>query len=118
MANVNAGIDYVLGQSIYYDRQKYPFPDAIVLGLFLPIISGVEFLRWCRKTPVCKNLPLFVLTGALQGEKVIEEALESGADRLYFKSGQMNDLTNVVQEIYSLANEGKSINNQGRSPFL
>jgi hypothetical protein len=48
VADVPSGMDYILGNRIYKDRTGHPFPDAIVLGLLLPIISGVEFLKWCR----------------------------------------------------------------------
>ncbi len=103
VANVQSGQDYILGGGQYGDRQKYPFPDVIVLALLLPGISGVDFLKWCRATKVCKHIPLVVLTGAMQGEKAVQQAVQYvPADRLYFKSGHMDTLTKVVREIYAL----------------
>ena len=105
VANVPAGIDYVLGKGAYADRRQYPFPNIIVLGLLFLVTSGVDFVKWCRATQVCRHLPVVVLTGALEREIIVEEALESGADRLYFKPGDFGVLTNIVREIHELGKE-------------
>ncbi len=60
-----------------------------MLGLLLPVVSGVDFLKWYRATEVCKHVPRVVLTGAMEGEKIVQEALELGADRLYFKPARV-----------------------------
>lgn len=109
--DARAGMDYISGKGVYGDRQKYPFPDLIVSGLLLRIVSGVIFLKWCRATELCRHLPLVVLTGALETEKAIQdEALQSGANRLYFKPGNLDDLTNIVREIYHLGKEYRTRN--------
>ncbi len=40
--------DYMQGVGAYANREKYPFPDVILLDLKLPRISGLEFLAWLR----------------------------------------------------------------------
>jgi CheY-like chemotaxis protein len=40
--------DYMQGAGDYADREKYPFPNLILLDLKLPRISGLEFLEWLR----------------------------------------------------------------------
>ncbi len=100
--DVGAAMDYISGKGIYEDRLKYPFPDIIVLALLLPMATGVDFLKWCRATEICKHLPLVVLTGAFECQKEVQAALDFKPDRFYFKSLDIEVLTKIVREIYDL----------------
>ncbi len=117
VAEVKAAMDYICGKGIYEDRQKYQFPDIVVLALLLPIASGLDFLKWCRATEICKELPLVVWTGGLEYQKEIQEALQYMPDRFYFKSGKLDVLTKTVREIYDLGMARRGASSGERFPI-
>lgn len=57
-------IDYLDGQGVYADRQKYPLPMVVFLDLKLPMKSGHEVLQWIRQQPQFKKLVVIVLTSS------------------------------------------------------
>jgi hypothetical protein len=48
---------------------------------------------------------MFVWTGALQGEKIIQEALDARPADLYLKSGDINNLMNIIREIHNFVTQ-------------
>ncbi|HJN44806.1 MAG TPA: response regulator [Vicinamibacterales bacterium] len=38
-------------------------PDAIILDLRMPILSGLQFLQLLRKTPALRHTPVAIVTG-------------------------------------------------------
>jgi two-component system cell cycle response regulator DivK len=54
-------------------------PDAVVLDMSLPRMTGWELLEKLRADPVTRNLPVVVLTGALF-PGACSDAYRSGAD--------------------------------------
>ncbi len=38
-------------------------PDAIILDLRMPILSGLQFLQHLRKTPALRHTPVAIVTG-------------------------------------------------------
>lgn len=85
VTNGQKAIDYLAGNGIYADRQKYPFPCLVLLDLNLPITSGMEFLRWMRAQAQYKTLPVLVYTSsANEGDRT--KARELGANEYYVKS--------------------------------
>jgi len=111
-------IDYLSGKGIYKDGKEYPVPDLIVVGLFLPVVSGLDFLKWCRTAAICRHLPVVVWTGGLKSEEPVQEALKAGADRLYFKSASMENTENTIREIFSLGMERKKARKSSGGPRL
>ena len=59
-----AAIDYLAGQGQYADRQKYPFPDLLLLDLKMDDMDGHAVLAWLRETPGHRPGKVFVLTGS------------------------------------------------------
>src|SRR6266478_8297415 len=49
-------IAYLKGDGQYADRQKFPFPDLLLLDLKMPVLDGFDVLRWLRASPY-KALP-------------------------------------------------------------
>ncbi len=73
------GVDVVAtedGEGVL-DLVRAHHPDAVVLDLKMPRVSGIEALRELRKAG--ESLPVLVLTGILEEDQVLE-AFEEGAD--------------------------------------
>ena len=54
-------IRYLSGSGVYADRNKYPFPDVVVMDLALPKLDGLGVLEWLwgrRQRP-----PVAIFTG-------------------------------------------------------
>ncbi|MDX1991117.1 MAG: response regulator [bacterium] len=75
-----------------------PLPDAIVLDLMLPDISGIEFLRQMRQREAYQELPVLILSALADPEK-IREGLSVGADRYLTKPYLGNNLVPTMQDL-------------------
>ncbi|HZN69822.1 MAG TPA: response regulator [Tepidisphaeraceae bacterium] len=51
-------------------------PDLVLLDLVMPGMDGVGLLKALRRDPQWKDLPVIVLTGATDDEKLISRAWE------------------------------------------
>jgi len=76
-------------------------PDAIVLDIMMPKLSGMDFLRELNQDEWIKNIPVLVLTNLSQQEEA-KKALELGAKDYLLKAsltpGQVVDkIRNYLQ---------------------
>jgi two-component system, OmpR family, phosphate regulon response regulator PhoB len=78
--------------------KQQPLPDAVVLDLMLPDVSGIEFLRQMRSKKVFDALPVVILS-ALADPDQIREGLETGADRYLTKPYLANNLVSTLTEL-------------------
>jgi CheY-like chemotaxis protein len=78
-------IAYLKGEGQFADRRAHPFPDLVLLDLWLTGMDGFEVLAWVRQQPELKPLKVFVWTDAGQRE-ILERATQAGADRFVPKS--------------------------------
>ena len=51
-------------------------PDLVLLDLMMPEMDGVTFLKMLRRSPLWKDMPVIVLTGVNDDNKLITRALE------------------------------------------
>jgi DNA-binding response OmpR family regulator len=51
-------------------------PDLILLDLMMPEMDGVTFLKMLRRSPLWKDMPVIVLTGVSDDDKLITRAWE------------------------------------------
>ncbi|EEF63203.1 response regulator [Pedosphaera parvula] len=42
-------INYLAGRGEYSDRQRYPFPDVLLIDLMMPRKNGFEVLEWLQE---------------------------------------------------------------------
>ena len=61
-------------------------PDLILLDLMMPGMDGITFLRMLRRSPLWKDLPVIVLTGASDDQKLVSRAWELGIRQLVPKA--------------------------------
>ena len=69
-------------------------PDAVMLDLMMPKVSGLDVLRAIRAQESYRDLPIVVLTAACV-PAFIEQAVGAGASRVFDKS---NDTPTAVME--------------------
>lgn len=94
-------IDYLGGQGMYADRERFPLPFLLLLDLKMPGTDGFEVLRWVRKEPELKRLLVVVLTSSnLQTD--VDRAYELGANSYLVKPVSFDEMVNMIQrfEIY------------------
>ena len=51
-------------------------PDLILLDLMMPEMDGITFLKMLRRSPLWKDMPVIVLTGVNDDDKLITRAWE------------------------------------------
>jgi CheY-like chemotaxis protein len=94
-------IDYLGGQGMYADRERFPLPFLLLLDLKMPGTDGFEVLQWVRKEPELKRLLVVVLTSSnLQTD--VDRAYELGANSYLVKPVSFDEMVNMIQrfEIY------------------
>jgi DNA-binding response OmpR family regulator len=77
-------------------------PDAAVLDIAMPKLTGLEVVRRLRDSEATKTLPIVLLT-ARAGDKDVELGLEAGADEYITKPFSPQDLYACVQSVLSAA---------------
>ncbi len=73
-------------------------PDAVLLDLMLPKITGIEILRQIRVSPVFKDLPVIVFSNTFINS-MIEEAWKAGATKCLAKA------TSTPRQVIEVVNE-------------
>ena len=84
-----AAIAYLSGQGEYGDRDKFPYPDLILLDLKLPKKTGHEVLEWVQAQRI-GNLRVVVLSGSFLPED-ITRSRELGVDAYFKKEALAED---------------------------
>lgn len=92
-----SAVEYLEGQGCYQDREKYPFPDAVLLDLKMPRKTGHEVLQWMegREFP---GLYVAIVSGSYLPED-IARSKALGAHAYFKKNPLREDLNAMLQEI-------------------
>ena len=71
-------ISYLSGEAPFTDRAAYPFPVLFLLDLKMPVVDGLEVLRWLHEHPeIPRRLPVVVLSSTeLPNETQIAYAMD------------------------------------------
>jgi CheY-like chemotaxis protein len=94
-------IEYLSGQGMYANRERFPRPFLLLLDLKMPGTDGFEVLQWVRKEPDLKRLLVVVLTSSnLQSD--VDRAYELGANSYLVKPVSFEEMVAMIQrfEIY------------------
>ena len=84
-------------------ESRQPLPDLIILDLNMPLMNGYEVLKKIKAIPVFAHIPVYILTTSeFEYDKV--KAIAYGASAFYSKPFFSNELTAVMEEIFSKAN--------------
>ncbi|MDA1306514.1 MAG: response regulator [Acidobacteria bacterium] len=74
-------------------------PDALILDMRMPVVSGLDFLRQLRRDPHLREMPVAIVTGDyFLNEPVLAEMRALGATVRY-KPLWMDDLSALAQSL-------------------
>jgi CheY-like chemotaxis protein len=78
VGNGAEAVQYLAGEGNFADRTVYPFPVLFLLDLKMPIMDGLDVLRWLHEHPdIPRRLPVVVLSSAeLPNETQIAYAMD------------------------------------------
>lgn len=89
---------YLVGESEFSDRARFPLPQVLVLDLKLPRMTGFEFLRWLRSQAGFEHLPVLIFTSSLARDDKAQ-AIEDGASSYFVKPASFEALVQIVGKI-------------------
>jgi DNA-binding response OmpR family regulator len=87
----------LLGAGMYKDRQKYPFPRAIVSDPGSSDNPGLDFLRWVKSESGCAHLPVYVLNSRSNVDEAL--AKELGAAKVFKKPAAIEELQDLLSDL-------------------
>jgi len=93
-------IAYLQGEGIYSNRERFPFPDMVLLDLKLPRKSGFEVLELIQEHWATAELPVVVLSGSCQ-QCDTQRAFKSGATSYFEKPASLDQLVELARKIFS-----------------
>jgi DNA-binding response OmpR family regulator len=96
--NGKEAIDYLSGEGVYADREKYPWPALMLLDLKMPLLDGFDVLRWWRGRDGAGTLPIVVMSSSNQDVDVAK-AIELGAAAYHVKPADFGYLVDVAREL-------------------
>jgi two-component system alkaline phosphatase synthesis response regulator PhoP len=73
-------------------------PEAILLDLMMPGMSGLEVCRLVRANPRTSNIPIVILTARFDAE-MKREVMEAGATEYLTKPLRPSELINCIREV-------------------
>jgi len=91
-------IDYLEGRGKFANRAKYPLPFLVLLDLKLPLVLGLDVLKWIRERSELKTILVVVLTSSREARD-IDAAYRLGANSYLVKPPTAQMLTELVKSI-------------------
>jgi len=78
-------------------------PDALILDMRMPVVSGLDFLRMLRRDSRLREIPVAIVTGDyFLNEPVLAEMRSLGAT-IRYKPLWMDDLSALAQSLLARA---------------
>ena len=88
-------------------------PDAVILDLVLPKMSGVELMKSIRAEPDCQHLPVIVFSNTYLSN-MVQEAWKAGATKCLSKANCTPK--QVIEVVRSVCGNGAPV--QGGTAFI
>jgi CheY-like chemotaxis protein len=89
-------IAYLNGEGDFANRERYPFPEVLILDLKMPRMNGLELLAWIRDHPEFRVIPTIIMS-ASQLDSDVEKAYALGANTYMIKPSAFDDLAKMVK---------------------
>ena len=84
--------------------------DLVLLDIMMPKMDGWETLKNIRKTPICKDIPVIMLTAVNEDQKIVT-GLKIGADDYIVKPFV---LPNLLARIEAVLRRSRTIQNKSQ----
>jgi CheY-like chemotaxis protein len=99
--SANKAMSYL--QSLVDQSKKTPvcWPDLVLLDIVMPGGSGIEVLKFVRRTPELRQLPVIIFTGH-QSPDAREQAMALGANLWLIKPTDFNEIVEIAKNLYRL----------------
>jgi CheY-like chemotaxis protein len=91
-------IQYLKGEGVYADRQKYPLPSLMLLDLKMPGCDGFEVLKWLSARRNVYRFPIVVLSSSSELRDT-QRAMELGASAYSVKPCGLAYLVEMAKEL-------------------
>lgn len=91
-------LEYLEGQGQYADRERFPWPDLVLLDLKMPGIDGFEVLKRVKSTPILKRLPIVIFTSSKE-EVDRCRSYDGGANSYLLKPVDFEGFLCLIQQI-------------------
>ena len=88
-------IAYLSGKGEFADRARFPIPAVVLLDLKLPLIMGIDVLKWIREQPALDTMVVIMLTSSQQRSD-IQKACALGANSYLVKPSNPAGLDEIV----------------------
>lgn len=108
--NKEEAVQYLKGKKSYANRERYPLPVLILIGVAMPHLSGLCLLSSIKRQPELIHIPVIVISNVDKRE----QAMNLGAIAYICKTLCFTDLTEVVR-VFLLSIHLRS-QEQGQSP--
>ncbi|HXG63045.1 MAG TPA: response regulator [Planctomycetota bacterium] len=96
--DVDEALAYLSGQGQFRDRARHPLPRLVLLDPELPSGSGLEVLRWMRRHPDLRLIPVVVWAGT-EKTSVMNRAYEWGANSFILKPSDSAAAVALVERL-------------------
>jgi len=110
-------IDYLKGAGAYADRAQFPLPTLILLDLKLPLVMGMEVLKWIRAQPELQTIIVIIFTSSHLPSDV-EKAYRLGANSFLVKPSdpeKLQELLVLIKDFWLGVNLSSPV--AGASPY-
>jgi len=99
-------VSYLQGAGEYGDRDRFPFPELLIMDLRMPRMTGLEVLEWL-KTQNFSGLKVAMLADS-SFVKLKERAANLGLQHFYSKVINTSELVEVVRKLQAELEDGSS----------
>jgi len=94
LPNGKAAVEYL--SQVSHDGPGECIPSVIFLDLNMPLMGGLEFLRWLREERGHREIPVVILTSS-ENPKDIAAAYETGANGYVVKPSTIPELVEMFE---------------------
>ncbi len=97
--NGAAAIEYLSGKGKFADREAFPLPDLVITDLRMPLMGGLDLLKWMHANREVSRIPAVLLTSSIS-EQDQAIAYRFGVCGYYIKPHTLDELILLVRHIY------------------
>src|SRR5262249_55578715 len=89
---------YLAGEGLYADRGIYPAPCLVLLDLKMPLVSGLDALRWIRAQPTLQGLRVIMLSSS-KHDFDLDVARKHRAEAYFVKPLRLDEWVGIVERL-------------------